>query len=260
MYFTLVTIASVLAVASATAEPKQPYMLAARSLNREFDFSKRQAGYDPSDFTSSCGSGATCAEACGAGYETCPSTDGSLDCFSPTKKETCCPYGTGDSCSDGYYCAQYITDRTVWCCPDGMDLAACAKAYSLAGPLQTTVPTPAPVPTLSPIAPIPTTATGASSSSVKPSSTSVKPSSTSVKPSSTSVKSSTSSVKSSTTSVKPSTTATTPVGTVSPTKPGNGTIAPTSTLTPFTGMAAGRADSWVAGSVLVLAVGWGLLL
>jgi len=96
MYFTLVTIASVLAVASATAEPKQPYMLAARSLNREFDFSKRQAGYDPSDFRHFCtGSGTTCAEICGAGSETCAFNDGILNCFNPTLKETCCPYGTG---------------------------------------------------------------------------------------------------------------------------------------------------------------------
>ncbi|PQE24214.1 hypothetical protein CJF31_00002440 [Rutstroemia sp. NJR-2017a BVV2] len=114
-----------------------------------------------------------------------------------------------------------------------MDLASCAAIYSLTGSLQSIgVSTPAPVSTLSPIASIPTTAAGVTTSSVKPS----------------------------TTSVKPSTTATTPIGTISPTKPGNGTITTTSTPIPFTGMAAGRADSWVAGSVLVFAVGWGLLL
>ncbi|KAM3084255.1 hypothetical protein ACMFMG_001640 [Clarireedia jacksonii] len=230
MHFNFLAITSLLAVASATAELKQPYKLAAKSVNQAFGFSKRQAGYQPSQ--TFCSGSGTCAEACGTGYETCPSTDGGHHCFNPTASESCCPTGTGDSCSEGYYCTQ-ATDLTVWCCPDGMDLVSCAAIYSLTGSLQsigasTPAPvssTPAPVfSTLSPIPPIRTTAADVTTTSVK------------------------------------SSTTVTPISTVSPTKSGNGTITATSSSIPFTGMAAGRGDIWVAGSVLVVAVGWGLLL
>jgi hypothetical protein len=93
MYFSLVTITSLLAVASATAELKQPYKLAAKSLNQEFGFMKRQSGYQPSQ--TFCSGFGTCAEACGTGYETCSSTDGDLHCFNPTASESCCSSGTG---------------------------------------------------------------------------------------------------------------------------------------------------------------------
>jgi hypothetical protein len=56
------------------------------------DMAKRQ-GYYPT--TSSCGTGDTCEEACGEGYETCPSQGSGLYCYNPTVGATCCPDGTG---------------------------------------------------------------------------------------------------------------------------------------------------------------------
>lgn len=223
MHFNILAITSLLAVVSATAELKQPYKLAAKSLNPSFGLSKRQAGYQPSQ--TFCSGFGTCAEACGVGHETCPSTDGDLHCYNPAISESCCAAGTGDSCSEGYFCTQ-ASDRSVWCCPDGMDLATCAASYSLTGSLQSIgVSTPAPVSsTLSPIASIPTTPAGVMTTGAQPSTTS------------------------------------TSVGTVSPTKSGNSTHSATSSPLPFTGMAAGRGDVWVAGSVLVAALGVGLLL
>lgn len=54
-----------------------------------------------------------------------------------------------DSCRKGYYCTQDSTLKT-WCCPDEMDLAECAIAYSITGKLKTpeaTTNTPMPSPT-----------------------------------------------------------------------------------------------------------------
>lgn len=47
-----------------------------------------------------------------------------------------------DSCDAGYYCTSDSQDET-WCCPNGMDLVACAAAYSISGGLvpQTAAPT-----------------------------------------------------------------------------------------------------------------------
>jgi hypothetical protein len=53
---------------------------------------KRQAGYYPT--THLCGSGDTCAEACGATYEQCPSSSG-LYCYEPSLGDHCCPDNTG---------------------------------------------------------------------------------------------------------------------------------------------------------------------
>jgi hypothetical protein len=49
---------------------------------------KRQGGYYPT--THLCGAGATCAEACGLGQITCPSSFG-IFCYDPTIGDTCCP-------------------------------------------------------------------------------------------------------------------------------------------------------------------------
>lgn len=45
-----------------------------------------------------------------------------------------------DSCEAGYYCTHDTTLQT-WCCPDAMDLAECAAAYSITGGLETPKPT-----------------------------------------------------------------------------------------------------------------------
>ncbi|KAF1960008.1 hypothetical protein CC80DRAFT_404906 [Byssothecium circinans] len=88
---------------------------------------KRQ-GYYPT--TRPCGSGKTCAEACGAGSEQCPSRSG-LYCHEPARSK-CCPDQSGKACQNGYFCTtDGKTSPTTYCCPDGMDLGACAKAYSL---------------------------------------------------------------------------------------------------------------------------------
>ncbi|CEJ84853.1 hypothetical protein VHEMI03596 [[Torrubiella] hemipterigena] len=146
MHFTTATAAAVLAfAANAVAEP-QPYMLAAMpglSLMR-----RDSAGYTPE--TSVCGAGNTCAEACGSDFTQCASTDGVSHCFNPKAKQACCTDGSGNSCDEGYYCT-HDTALKTWCCPNGMDLAACAAAYTIkgglkTGPLSTSTPAPSSTP------------------------------------------------------------------------------------------------------------------
>ncbi|KAK7418524.1 hypothetical protein QQX98_003868 [Neonectria punicea] len=90
-------------------------------------------GYQPEQ--SVCGDGNTCAEACGEGFETCPSQDDATHCFNPAGKQTCCSDGSGNSCDDGYYCT-HDTKSQTWCCPDSMDLVECAAAYNVDGKLE----------------------------------------------------------------------------------------------------------------------------
>ncbi|PVI07914.1 hypothetical protein DM02DRAFT_666381 [Periconia macrospinosa] len=89
---------------------------------------KRQ-GYYPT--TRLCGSGRTCAEACGAGTEQCPASKSGLYCYEPARSR-CCQDGSGNACRIGYYCTTdgKASPRT-YCCPDGVDLGACAQSYSL---------------------------------------------------------------------------------------------------------------------------------
>lgn len=112
---TLTVSAFFIALALATAEPA-PYKLekiGSMSYNNVFG---RQAGYDPTQIY--CGPGTDCASSCGAGYIQCASSDSDMHCFNPTGlKETCCPDGSGNSCSDGYFCTSDSTGGT-WCCPD----------------------------------------------------------------------------------------------------------------------------------------------
>lgn len=89
---------------------------------------KRQGGYYPTTHT--CGQGATCEEACGAGQITCPSTSSTMYCYDPTIGDTCCPDGSGNSCSAGYFCTSDSAGNT-YCCPSGMSLSDCGAAYSL---------------------------------------------------------------------------------------------------------------------------------
>jgi len=88
---------------------------------------RRQGAYYPTSHN--CGSGATCAEACGAGYETCLDAE-VLHCYDPSVGETCCPDGSGHSCSAGYFCSSDNVGNT-YCCPEGMSLSDCGAAYSL---------------------------------------------------------------------------------------------------------------------------------
>jgi hypothetical protein len=74
------------------------------SMNPAFGLAKRQAGYQPTQ--QQCGPGTTCAESCGAGYETCASTDDVLHCYDPSIQDTCCPDGSG-SMSLLYHCSLF---------------------------------------------------------------------------------------------------------------------------------------------------------
>ena len=93
------SVAALAALGLAVAEPMpyKPSMMktSARSL---FGVVRRQeSGYQPSQ--SYCGQGATCAEACGAGYTTCASSDSQIHCFNPDAGELCCPDGSGSTSS-----------------------------------------------------------------------------------------------------------------------------------------------------------------
>jgi hypothetical protein len=123
--------------ATLVAAEAQPYRLAAipgMSLMR-----RDTMGYQPEQ--TKCGEGNTCAEACGAGFDQCPSEDGLAHCFNAAAKQNCCQNGSGQSCDDGYYCTQ-DTSKETWCCPNDMDLAECAAAYTITGGLATVTPTP----------------------------------------------------------------------------------------------------------------------
>lgn len=127
------------AIMSVVAEPA-PAQLGMMPVYNTFDLVKRQDnGYYP--FSVDCGPGATCAEACGVGYEQCASNDNRLHCYDPTIKQTCCTNGEGLPCDDGYYCTADTVGRT-YCCQNGQDLAACAAVYSVTGGLSSVVATP----------------------------------------------------------------------------------------------------------------------
>ncbi|KAE8449271.1 hypothetical protein EG329_008438 [Mollisiaceae sp. DMI_Dod_QoI] len=145
---TFVVSSVLVAAAHAVAEPA-PYKLGSMSLNNAFGLLRRQAGYQPTQ--TYCGPGDDCASSCGDGYVQCPSSDGDLHCFDPAIQQTCCPDGSGNSCDEGYYCTSDASGGT-WCCPDGMDLAACAAAYSLTGSLvsETAASTPSSPPSSTP--------------------------------------------------------------------------------------------------------------
>jgi hypothetical protein len=127
-FYAIAALSLALAPALSLAEP-QPYLLRAATYNELFGLMKRQAGYAPSPQT--CGPGATCAEACGPNHITCPS-DAGKHCFDPSVKQICCSDGSGLACDDGYFCTLDSTGGT-WCCPNGLDLVACAAMYSVTG-------------------------------------------------------------------------------------------------------------------------------
>lgn len=93
----LATLALAVGVA---AEPK-PYkpQLMKTSVRDLFGVVRRDIpGYQPTEAV--CGTGTTCAEACGAGYETCASKDDEIHCFNPTVAETCCPNKSGSELNE----------------------------------------------------------------------------------------------------------------------------------------------------------------
>ncbi|KAK4189742.1 hypothetical protein QBC35DRAFT_128170 [Podospora australis] len=180
-----ITALAALAFAVSVAAEPQPYkpQLMKMSTRQLFAIGRRQdtPGYQPEQAV--CGTGSTCEEACGSGYTTCSSSDKQVHCFNPAAAQTCCPDLSGNSCDAGYYCTADKAGET-WCCPDSMDLQACAAAYSVTGGLVSQTP-------------VPVTSTTASSTAA-PSTTA--PPSTSAAPSSTIVSSSSVFGKNSTTS------------------------------------------------------------
>src|SRR5436853_6906155 len=94
MYFHILDPSSLLLAAGvlAAAEPA-PYRLGAVSHNQLFGVVKRQEGtqtygYQPTQ--TPCGSGDSCALACGAGSQQCASNDGETHCYYPLKGDICC--------------------------------------------------------------------------------------------------------------------------------------------------------------------------
>ncbi|KAH8820512.1 hypothetical protein F5884DRAFT_52395 [Xylogone sp. PMI_703] len=253
MFKALITSSLLVATTYAAAKPYK--LIEARMpLERAFGLMGRQdAGYPPSQ--SLCGSGDTCAEACGPTYVQCPSNEG-LSCFQPSLGQTCCPDGTGNACDEGYFCTKDTSGGT-WCCPDGMDLATCAAAYSLTGSLvsETATPTSSLPPSTS--APASTTASTSSTPSQPPSSS---PSSSSTPSLTPEVPPTTTSAAGAATSTAGETETTTiaPIGTGSNTAPTNGTI--TSLAPTQSGFVNAAAVNGVLGGLQILGLAAGALL
>ncbi|KAK0704221.1 hypothetical protein B0T21DRAFT_299277, partial [Apiosordaria backusii] len=129
------------AVNVAADQPYKPQLvkMSTRSL---FSIGRRQdaPGYQPEQAV--CGEGSTCEEACGAGYTTCASSDNQVHCFNAQAAQTCCPNQSGNSCDAGYYCTADKAGET-WCCPNAMNLEACAAAFEVTGGLVSQTPPPA---------------------------------------------------------------------------------------------------------------------
>ena len=89
--FAALTLAAGVAAEPAPYKPSNMKM----SVRDVFGIVRRQdnPGYQPEQ--AACNTGATCAEACGAGYETCASGDNAIHCFNPTAGEVCCPNQSG---------------------------------------------------------------------------------------------------------------------------------------------------------------------
>ncbi|KAJ3551587.1 hypothetical protein NPX13_g11326 [Xylaria arbuscula] len=118
-------------------EPHQP-SLARMSTRDIIGLSRRGVeGYSPTELL--CGEGDTCAEACGKGFAKCDSKDHLTHCYNPSKKQECCPNGSGDSCDKGYFCSA-DEDNKTWCCPDGLSLKECAQKYDIPGALTSQSP------------------------------------------------------------------------------------------------------------------------
>ncbi|PNY23746.1 Uncharacterized protein TCAP_06319 [Tolypocladium capitatum] len=172
MHFPSVALLACAAGAAASAEA-QPYPLAVMPVPGLSLVSRDANGYKPEQ--QHCGKGNTCAEACGAGFDQCAATSGVAHCYNPAAGQSCCVDGSGNSCDAGYYCTHDHSKQT-WCCPNAMDLVACAAAFSVSGGLEQARSTTAP----------PTTSTTPATTSSSPSSTPVvtetKASNTTVSP------------------------------------------------------------------------------
>jgi hypothetical protein len=96
MLFRSIAVLSVAALALAQdAEPYKPSLV--KMSLRQLGLVRRADpdGYVPEQTV--CGDGDTCAQACGAGYVTCASSDAAIHCYNVDAKETCCPNGSGSA-------------------------------------------------------------------------------------------------------------------------------------------------------------------
>lgn|SRR4051812_19253585 len=91
-------VAALAFAANVAAEP-MPYRptMMKTSTRALFGIARReeQPGYQPEEAV--CNEGNTCEEACGAGYQTCSSSDSQVHCFNPTVGELCCPDKSGST-------------------------------------------------------------------------------------------------------------------------------------------------------------------
>lgn len=86
MLFKTASALALLAAASQVVANEMTYQLSGRDI---FGLDRRDdTGYQPT--SKFCKVGNTCAEACGAGYITCPSKDNAIHCYNPANKELCC--------------------------------------------------------------------------------------------------------------------------------------------------------------------------
>ncbi|KAK4081788.1 uncharacterized protein Triagg1_2529 [Trichoderma aggressivum f. europaeum] len=192
LFRTATSVALLACAASVSAEPK-PYRLAMMPVLGQSLARRSTNGYQPE--LSQCHDGDTCAEACGSEYTECASSGKETHCYNPSVKQSCCADGSGNSCDEGYYCTHDHALKT-WCCPDNMDLAACAAAYSVAGGLESATPT--------------STSTSSTSTSTSTSTTSTTVVTTSAAPTTTST------TEAPTTTAAPTTTTAAPTTTKAP--------------------------------------------
>jgi len=128
--FAAASLALALAPGLSLAEPR-PYLLRRATSDRILGLMERQEGYAPQYGPTCDGPGDTCQTSCGADYVQCPSTDDSIWCYRPAVAE-CCTDGSGLACDKDYYCTKDSNGGT-WCCPDSLDLTACAALYTVTG-------------------------------------------------------------------------------------------------------------------------------
>lgn len=132
MHFTAASAVAMLAFASTAVAESPMYKMSTRQL---FGIVRRQddGAYVPDQ--AACNNGATCAEACGAGFEQCKAvSEADVHCYNKGAGHICCPSNTGNSCEPGYYCAANATNA-VSCCKNGQSLTDCAAQQEGAGVL-----------------------------------------------------------------------------------------------------------------------------
>lgn len=134
------TVALLASAASAVSavRPMMPYKPARRMAFMPLpgqSLARRDSnGYIPEETKCNNPDATTCEGACGQGFTECAATDKAIHCFNPAAGQVCCPGSNGNSCEAGYYCT-HDEENETFCCPEGMDTAACAAAYTVSGGL-----------------------------------------------------------------------------------------------------------------------------